>query len=499
MSNFPPPNVGPTGPTGPTGPVGPTGPSGPVGGVAGPAPWSPVPPPPPGAVVVPPASPAGYGYQPNAPSAGGGRKRGGLIIVGLVVVAALAAGGIYLATRDDNDGTASDSTTEVTEQTEATEPAETTVPDTEPTTETTEPATTEPETTAAETTEVATTEAPTTDAPTTSEEPTTTAFEVPAGAIPLGHDVYLPIPSGWSQINDPEEPTLITDGTTKFGVQVLARDVGEDIVALVQEYVNTFDTAYAATSFGPTHLVGPVQGSAETNEYVTFYTTYDPGDAVGLTGTIDTLVRADGLSVIIDVFSPSSSAFTLPQDAYDSMVASLGAAPLLGPTAPPAAHDPFRVTSVTPVVIVDGLVGFSMAPGFAVVTQGAPGSPYAQVTTGAEDFSVLKVSAQADVNAVIATAQGNLVVNYTNVAYQAPTADAADSFGVLHGAFTWTGTYLGDQQASAGSINYYFDLATGNAYVVYRTWFTTNGPAEPSIPEGEFMLRSLYNSITTIP
>ena len=483
MSEFPPPNVGPIGPgRGATPPQ---------------ASWSPVPPPP-GGVVVPPPPPSGYGYQPNAPIGGaptGGRKRGAVIAVVLVVVAALAAGGVYLATRDsDNDSTSSESSTELTEETDATdatEPPETTVAEIETTVAETDPATTD----------VATTEAATTtEASTTTEPPTTTTvFTVPDGAIDLGHDVYLPMPTGWTQINEASEPTLITDGTTKFGVQVLARDVGEDIVALVQEYTNTFDTAYGATSFGPTRFIGPVKASTETNEYATFYTTYDAGDAVGLTGTIDTFVRADGLSVIIDVFSPSNAALTIPQDEYDEMVSSLGAAPLLGPTAPLAAHDPFRVTSVTPVAIVDGLVGFSVAPGFTVVTQGAPGSPFAQVTTGTEDVSVLKVAGQADVNTVIATAQGNLVQNYTNVAYEAPTADAADSFGVLHGAFTWSGTYVGDLQPSAGSINYYFDPGTGNAYIAYRTWFTTNGPAEPSIAEGEFMLRSLYTAITTIP
>ena len=477
MSEFPPPNVGPIGPGSGEGPSQPS--------------WSSVPPPPPGAVVVPPAPP-GSGYQPNAPTGGAPRrKRGALIAIGLVVVAALAVGGVYLATRDsDDDSTADAPSTELTEETEATDAPETTVA--EPTTEATEPATTE----------VATTEAATTtEASTTTTEPptTTTAFAVPEGAIDLGHNVYLPVPAGWSQINEASAPTLITDGTTKFGVQVLARDVGEDIVTLVQEYTNTFDTAYGATSFGPTRFIGPVKASSEINEYVTFYTTYDTGDAVGLTGTIDTFVRGDGLSVIIDVFSPSDTALTIPQDAYDAMLASLGAAPLLGPTAPLAVHDPFRVTSVTPVAIVDGLVGFSVAPAFTIVTQGAVGSPFAQVTTGTEDFSVLKVAGQADINTVIATAQGNLAVNYTNIAYEAPTADAADSFGVLHGAFTWSGIYSGDLQPSSGSINYYFDPATGNAYIAYRSWFTSIGPAEPSIPEAEFMLRSLYSSITTIP
>ena len=480
MSEFPPPNVGPVGPGGGETPAQPS--------------WSPVPPPPPppqppGAVLVPGPPPGGYGYQPNAPSSGS--KRGGKIVVGLVIVAALAAGGVYLATRD-SDSTSSETSTAPTEETEATEAPETTVAATEPATVETE---------APVTTEVATTEAPTTtEASTTTAAPTTTTttFVVPDGAIDLGHDVYLPVPSGWTQTNDPDAPTLITDGTTKFGVQVLARDPGEDIEALVQEYTDTFDTAYGATSFGPTRFVGPAQAPTETNEYVTFYTTYDAGDAVGLTGTIDTFVRADGLSVVVDVFSPSSSAFTLPQDAYDTMVASLGAAPLLGPTAPLAAHEPFRVTSVTPVAIVDGLVGFSVAPGFTVFTQGAPGSPFAQVTTGVEDFSVIKVTGQADINTVIAAAQTNLSLNYGNVAYEAATADPADSFGVLHGAFTWTGVYL-DGQPSAGSINYYFDPATANAYVAYRTWFTAAGPGEPSIPEGEFMLRSLYSSITTIP
>ncbi len=432
----------------------------------------------------------------------------GRIIAAIIAVAALASGGIYLATKDSGTSVTTSTSTEATAATES--------PGSTDSTASTVPTTKAPATTAAATTLVATTDVatsrpttppttpPTTAAPTTVEPattttaaPTSTTTGTASGPIDLGHSVSLPIPSGWSQTSAAGDPVVISDGTTKLGVQALARDPGEDITALVQEYTNTFDTEFTAVGFGPTRFAGPVAGPVAINEYITRYTTFDTGKVGGISGTIDSVVRADGLSLIIDLFSDQPTS-NLPEDAYKGLIASLVSAPSQGPAAALTQHAPFTVTAATPFAAVDGLTGFSLAPGFSAVAPSASGAPSASASNGAETFSAIKVTAQPDVNSVIAAAQANLQQNYGNVAYAAPTTDAADQFGVMHGAFTWTGTATGGKPA-AGAISYSLDPATGNAYIVYRSWDTSNGPGEPAAAEGAFMQRSFSNTFTTIP
>lgn len=458
MSEFPPPNIGPDG---------------------GGTPPPPAPPPPPWAPVSTPG--AAPGRLPGGPIAGPpptsktGGSNTGKIIAAIAVVAALAAGGIYVATRnDDDDNTKSSDTTE--ETVETTEVADTATAATEaPTTE------------APATTAVAST---TTAAPTT----TTSVFTVPAGAIDLGHQVYVPVPAGWQQISDPGEVVVISDGTTSASFQSLARDSGEDITALTQEYTDTFDTDFGAVGFGPTRFVSQLDGTLPINEYVTYYTTYEAGNLNGLSGTIFTFVRGDGLSVIYDLYS-GGDGIPLPKDALDALVSSMSNATALGQAAPLTQHEPFRVTSVTPYVEIEGLVGFSTPPGFNVITAGAA---HGYATNGTEDFEAIKTPGQPDTNAVIGAGQSFLGQNYANIAYTPQTEDPADQYGVIHGTLSWAGTYA-DGTPSAGRIDYYFDPSTTNAYVVFRNWFTTNGPDEPFAAEGAFMKRSMYSSITNIP
>lgn len=464
MSEFPPPNIGPDG-----------------GGTPLPPPWAATPPAVP-ADVPPVASPFAVQGPPPGPTtpppvgpAPAGSNRG-KVIGGLVVVAALVGGGIWFATRSDDKAASSADTTEAPPLTTATTVA--------PATTTTEAPTT---------TEAVTT---TTEAPTTTEAVTTTTapFAVPPGAIDLGHEVYVPIPAGWQQISNPGEVVVLSDGTTSASFQSLARDQGEDIAALMQEYTNTFDTDFGAVGFGPTRFATQIAGALPVNEYITYYTTYDPGNLNGLSGAIFAYQRSDGLSVIYDLYS-SDAGSPLPKDASDALVGSLTNAAALSPGAALTQHDPFKVTSVTPFVEVEGLIGFSTPPGFTTVTAGGA---HGYATNGSEDFEVIKTPAQSDTAAVIGAAQTYLSQNYADVTYTPQTEDAADQYGVTHGTFTWTGTYS-DGTPSAGRIDYYFDPSTTNGYVIYRNWFTTNGPDEPFAAEGAFMKRSFYSSITNIP
>lgn len=476
MSEFPPPNIGPD-----------------AGGTPS-QPWLPGP---------TPAAPAPHGFQPagsqppsfQVPGAGpqggplagppptgksAGSKRG-LVIVGIVVVVAAAAVGTFLATRSDDSADTTSDTAHVTATTDTSNVDDTAVINTD---DTIAPNTTQAtDTTASEVT--TTTEAAT----------TTSAFSVPDGSIDLGHEVFLPTPTGWSQTNAPGDVVVISDGAgSSASFQALARDAGEDITALTQEYTDTFDTDFGAVGFGPMRFVRQLDGPMPINQYGLYYTTYDPGQVTGIDGAISIFVRSDGLSLVYDSYT-TVDLVGLPDDSYQAMLNSMLDAAPLGPTLPLVQHDPFRVTSVSPFLEVQDVVGLTTTPGFNTVTSG---SGHAFTSNGSEDVEVITANAQADSATLIATAQGYLAANYSNTSYTAATEDPADLYGVVHGRFTWSGTYV-DGTASAGTIDYFLDPSSHNAYVMYRNWFTTAGPAEPFAAEGAFMERSFYNSLTTIP
>lgn len=458
MSEFPPPNIGPASGEAPL-----------------PPPWGAAPPPPPTPPTV--TGPVGAPPPPDGSRPASNR---GKIIAGLIVVAALAGGGIWFATRSNDKAASSADTTAPPAETNAT-----TATKVAPATTTTHAPTT-------------TTEAPTTAAPTTTEAATTTTttapFAVPDGAIDLGHQVYVPVPAGWKQTSNPGAVVVISDGKTSASFQSLARDKGEDIAALMQEYTNTFDADFGAVGFGPTRFVTQLPGTLPINEYITYYTTYDPGNLNGLSGAIFSYQRSDGLSVIYDLYSAGDGS-PLPKDASDALIGSLTKAASLGAGGTLTQHPTFKVTSATPVVEVDGLIGFSTPPGFNTVTAG---NSHGFATNSTEDFEVIKTPGQPNTGAVIGAAESYLARNYADLAYTPQTEDAADQYGVTHGTLTWTGTYS-DGTPSAGRIDYYFDPSTTNGYVAYRNWFTTNGPDEPFAAEGAFMKRSFYSSITNIP
>ena len=113
-------------------------------------------------------------------------------------------------------------------------------------------------------------------------------------------------------------------------------------------------------------------------------------------------------------------------------------------------------------------------------------------------MQVDRLSGQVDTATVTAAAQMVITQYYTGVAYSQLWLSDPDPWGVVHGAFSWTGTYVQGQR-SAGMIDFYFDPATGNAYVSYRTWFSGVDDANPYPSESGFMLRTLFTSFTGIP
>ncbi len=483
MSNLPPPSFGPPG--------GPGG-SGGFGGQGGS-------PPPPGGQWggFQPGSPGGPGNQPlpyiASPPPSTGKKKVGIIAA---VLAVLAIGGAaaFVLTRDSDDDKATVDTevtveeTDVTETSEATETTE--VTETTVITETTEtvPETTAPVTTAAPTTTAAAAE-------TTVPAVTTTVPVIPAGAIDLGHEVYIPVPPGWTLSSEPDAVVTLTDGTISVAVQALTRIPGENPADLVQEYIDTFDTDFETVSYGPTANIRRLDGEPAVDVYRTFYLTYDVASDFGLAGDVNVYIRGDGLSLIYDAYGPSDASGVFPTDAGAILLQSLQQAPAVDVTVPLTPLAPFRVTSVHPFVQVDGLVGFTAAPGFNVI---ASGNGRGFVTNGPEDFQVDKVGAQPDTNAVAVAAQAVISQNYTGVTNSEIVLDDPDPFGVVHGSYAWTGTYV-EGNPSAGAVDFYYDPATQNGYIVFRTWFTGADNSEPFPAHSQFMLRSVFNSFTTIP
>jgi hypothetical protein len=476
MSDLPPPTFGP--PSGGTPPFTP----GPPPGFGTP------PPPPPPVDFRPVGAPEPWSTPPDTPREAKKSNTGKIVAV-IVVVLALAAGGVFVLTRGDDkndassttvtDATASDDTDDVTDLT--LEPGST--------------VTTSPATTTSVEAETTTSLAPTTTAEASTTTTPTSVFTVPDGAIDLGHQVYLPIPAGWAQTNDPGDVVVISDGAgSSASFQALARDAGEDITQLTQEYTDTFDADFGAVGFGPMRFVTQIDGPHPIDEYSLFYTTYDPGDARGIDGTITIFVRDDGLSLIYDSYT-TVGLIPLPDEAYKGLLDGMLAAAPLGVSVPLVTHDPFRVKSLAPFLEVLGVVGFTTTPGFETV---AAGSGHGQVSNGVETVEVITTNPLPDSASVVVNAQGYLGATYTGTSFGPPTEDAADVYGVIHGTLTWTGS-AADGTAAAGTIDYYYDPASQIAYIMFRNWTSTPGSGEPFAAESAFMRRTFYNSLTTIP
>ena len=418
--------------------------------------------------------PSAFAPQPGTPPPAepGSSKKKPALIIGLVVVALLAAGGIYLATRSDDDSPTATTET-VVDETAATQSTPETV-DTTPAT----PLPTVPNT---NTTDLAT---------------TTTAAAIPAGAIDLGHGVYLPVPDGWKTTNKPADVTTISDGKTSFAVQVLARPAGEDPAKLMQEYIDTFDTTFPTVTYGPSRYIGRIEGDMQIDEYGIYYATYDPSDGIGLLGGVYAYVRGDGLTAIYDVFG-GEDVGNLPDDAYNDFEHSLSAAPPLGNAVELTEREPFRVTTSHPNIAVDGLLAFTPAPGFNPITAG---NGQGMASNGTYDFDVRKLTGQASLDAAVASAQAILAASYSGLTFGQPTNYDADSYGVTQRSVGWTGTYA-DGHPSSGAFDVFYDSASSNAVVAFRNWFdvTPGDTTEPNAAESKFMYRSIVDSFTNIP
>jgi hypothetical protein len=277
---------------------------------------------------------------------------------------------------------------------------------------------------------------------------------------------------------------------------VLARLPGEAPADLTQEYVNTFDTDFDLVSYEPSRLLGRIGTDLPIYDYGVYYETWDPSDGVGVVGGIDEYIRADGLSALVDVYGQEEVG-NAPAEMWDGLEQSLTDAPPIDKPVAVTEAAPFRVTTTHPFIQVDGLVGFTPAPGFNPTVAG---NGQGMASNGAYDFDVRKLTGQADVNAAVASAQAILAASYSGIAYGSPQTSEPDQYGVVQQGIDWTGNYV-DGMPSSGAFDVFYDPSTQNAYVVFRNWFNTapGDSTEPNKSESTFMYRSIFNSFTNIP
>ncbi|HEY4331837.1 MAG TPA: hypothetical protein VGM78_04685, partial [Ilumatobacteraceae bacterium] len=316
----------------------------------GAAPTPPNTPPPAGSAAMPPPT-AEMPVTQAAASGGGGAlpprnrpakppsdgSRTPKIIIAIIVVAAVAGGVIFLATRksDKSDKSVKGTVVVPTVVVPSTTVPAITLPATLP--ESTIPETTEA---ATSTTVEATT---TTEESTTTTEPatTTTMFALPAGAVDLGMQTYIPLPAGWTQSQTGDHQTTITDGTTSVSISVVARTPGEDPATLLQTYVASLDALGPSVAYSPATALPQLTGALPVNVTTLSYVVFDPTKGVGTTGTVNAYQRGDGLSAIYDVYGPQ----TVAVDGVMAFQASLTNAAAIGPVSALAANPaPFRLT-----------------------------------------------------------------------------------------------------------------------------------------------------------
>ena len=354
-----------------------------------------------------------------------------------------------------------------------------------------------PETTVPETTEPAapavTLPLPTLPATTIPAVPATT---LPAGATDLSAGVVV-VPTGnWTVTSDQGNALVtISDGTTNLTVGVLNRPAGEDPSIMMQEYVDTFDNQFDAVSYTAAHRSWSTESPLPTVAYTLYYTTFDAGadQGLGIAGGISAYLRHDGLTLVTDIWGPASTPGTLPDDIFTPLLDSFLTAPILGAGAALPTVEEFRVSSIHPAVVVDGVAGFTPAPGFELISSGE-GSAF--VSSGRTDFEVhtfTGVTSDAD---ALARAQELVAEGFGEATYSNENVHDADTHGVVQHGIAWDAT-CGEGARCGGGIDVFYDPTTAKAYAVTSAWFWA-GDAVPDDAARQFMFRSMVDSFDAI-
>lgn len=326
--------------------------------------------------------------------------------------------------------------------------------------------------------------------------PADPANTLPAGAIDLSAGVVV-VPTGnWTLTSDQGSAFVtISDGTTNLTVSVLARPAGQDPSIMMQEYVDTFDGQFDAVSYTAAHRSFTTESPLPAAAYTLYYTTFD-GDAeqgLGIAGGISAYLRHDGLTLVTDIWGPASTPGTLPDDIFTPLLDSFLAAPALGAGVALPAVEEFRISSTHLTLVVDGVAGFTPAPGFELISSG-DGSAF--VSSGRTDFEVhtfTGVTSDAD---ALARAQQLVAEDFGEVTYSNETVHDANGHGVVQHGIAW-GAACGENDTCGGGIDVFYDPTTAKAYAVMSAWIWA-GDTIPDNAGRQFMFRSMVDSFDAI-
>jgi hypothetical protein len=408
----------------------------------------------------------GQGYGTPPPPVTPAKKKTGLF-VGLGVVAALAAGGGIYAATSGGDDTAEPADTEVTE-----------VPETDPVT-----------TDAADPT---TTFAPITLPPATI-PPETTEPAVEPGTVDLGGGIIFTAPDGYTAEGGPNGEYNLTNGASNMFIQVLQRDPGEDVMVLMQEYIDSFDTNFDTVGYSQTVPYADSSTTPATDGIFVFYRALN-ADGSGFDGAIDVNRRADGLIMIADRFITldDTTVERFPDDLYDEIFASFYAVPSQGAEAELTTPVPVRVNTIHAPNLIDGLVGLTPPPGWVVDNPG-PGRVVFSSTTG-QRWTAGRLTDTTDVAAAQAEAQAELLAVIPDAAFDPP--EDVPSGDYLTQDVTWTGT-APDGGRLNGVISVWVHPANGDAWAGGYSFREDSSPGDPFF-EYDFLLRVFDQSIINL-
>ncbi len=331
--------------------------------------------------------------------------------------------------------------------------------------------------------------------------PADPATTLPAGAIDLSAGVVVAPTGNWTVTSDQSSAFVtISDGTTNLTVSVLARPAGQDPSIMMQEYVDTFDSQFDAVSYTAAHRSFTTESPLPAAAYTLYYTTFD-GDAeqgLGIAGGISAYLRHDGLTLVTDIWGPASTPGTLPDDIFTPLLDSFLAAPALGAGVALPTVEEFRVSSSHPTLVVDGVAGFTPAPGFELISSG-DGSAF--VSSGRTDCEVLTFAGGTGDAAALARAQPLVAEGFGEVTYSNENVRAADSHGVVQHGIAWE-IVCGEGDTCGGVIDVFYDPTTAKAYAVMSAWFRGFDAASDEANRDEvgrqFMFRSMVDSFGAI-
>jgi hypothetical protein len=358
-------------------------------------------------------------------------------------------------------------------------------------TTTTAAATTVPATTAAPATTVALS-LPTTVTPETTVAAATTAASVPAGSLDLGHGVSIKIPDKYTQDTSVASVNAVTDGTIKMVAQVLQRTPGESPLALLQEYVNTFDGTFPTVNYSQViPIAADTSGAQATDGSYVFYRVLN-ADGTGIRGVIEADRRADGLSYLTDIYRPLSdtSDDLFPQTTLDELhqsflaTAATGAGVALDP--PTFTH----LTSSHASYVVDGLIAITPPAGWNVDAPG-PGRVVFSRPDG-QRFLAQKIDAVADLTAAAEKAKADTVALVPSATFGDFTTDTSSRFGFT--SARWQGTDPNTGQQLNGFISIWNNPTSGEAFESLEAWVGASQDP-PSTPESDFLFHTFDVSI----